>query len=163
MKYIADTSAETLESVSYKIQLVDKKTKPTPEQINECKQYADTDVDDGELDNWYVLLREAQGDISVYEKGLKYMIDNNDFVYDSLFCEWAYIINIDTGILEIYRGFNKNKNAKGRYAYKTVDKEKRYYGVELIEELPLIDIRVYTYNQIKDYCIQLEQKEEQKD
>lgn len=31
------------------------------------------------------------------------MIDNVSFLQDSLFCEWGYVINLDTNVLEIYR------------------------------------------------------------
>ena len=58
-------------------------------------------------DDWYCLLRHAQGDLNVYKNGLRYMIDNHDFIKDSLFCEYAYIINLDTKRLEFYVGFQK--------------------------------------------------------
>ena len=31
-----------------------------------------------------------------------------DFAGDSLFCEWAYVIDLDNGMLEIYKGFNRS-------------------------------------------------------
>lgn len=30
-----------------------------------------------------------------------------EFAADSLFCEWGYVIDLDKGLLEVYRGFNK--------------------------------------------------------
>jgi hypothetical protein len=33
--------------------------------------------------------------------------DSIDFVGDSLFCEWGWLINLDTEELEVYGGFNK--------------------------------------------------------
>jgi hypothetical protein len=30
------------------------------------------------------------------------------FAAHSLFCEWAYVLDMDMGILEVYRGFNKS-------------------------------------------------------
>lgn len=64
--------------------------------------------------------------------------DYHTFLYDSLFCEWAYIINLDTKKLEIYKGFNKNPNAKGRYAdHYAYDDDHRYCGVALVKEIPL--------------------------
>lgn len=67
----------------------------------------------------------------------------NEFLYDSLFYEYAYIINLDTNMLEFYTGFNKDPNANGRYAKFTVyerDPDDRYYGVVLKMEIPLEEI-----------------------
>ena len=64
--------------------------------------------------------------------------DCSSFMYDSLFCEYAYIINLDEGVLEYYRGFNKDKNASGRYAFKSL--EEPYYGVALKNSIPLTEV-----------------------
>lgn len=134
--------------------LVNEDVKPTPAQIAACKKFADTDVSTGKLDEWYVLLRKAQEDFSLYTNGkLGYMIDNKDFVSDSLFCEYAYIINIDDQTLEVYQGFNHDPKAPGRYAALISDKKGQkangygkpgnpfYYGVRLITATPLADLR----------------------
>ena len=64
-----------------------------------------------------------------------------DFLYDSLFCEYAYIINLDECVLEFYKGFNKNPKANGRYANNTIYRdENSYYGVALIDTIPLKDL-----------------------
>ena len=87
--------------------------------------------------------------------------DNEAFLYDSLFCEYAYIINLDTGNLEFYKGFNTNPKGKGRYVKlgkhvcepftivnskgeKTKVKKKTYYGVNLKKEIPLENIKEYS-------------------
>lgn len=91
---------------------------------------------------------------------------DNRFLIDSLFCEWAYIINLDSGKLEIYHGFNHDPDALGRYASQNIPrnwsgishmvvvgpngeaepvdwKPKTYYGVALAQEVPLSDINRY--------------------
>ena len=40
------------------------------------------------------------------------LINHYNFAQDSLFCEYAYVIDLDNDILEIYLGFNENKNAE---------------------------------------------------
>lgn len=67
--------------------------------------------------------------------------DSSDFLADSLFCEWAYIINLDTKMLEFYQGFNNDEKANGRYANKgkyECSNGTVYYGVSLKKEIPLI-------------------------
>lgn len=56
---------------------------------------------------------------------------DNEFLIDSIFCEYAYIVNLDEKVVEFYKGFNKNRYAEGRYANLTCDKECKYFGVSL--------------------------------
>lgn len=36
-----------------------------------------------------------------------WLVDSISFAGDSLFCEWAYVIDYDKNLLEVYKGFNK--------------------------------------------------------
>jgi hypothetical protein len=64
--------------------------------------------------------------------------DDTEFLKDSLLCEWAYIINLDTNELEIYKGMNKRK-PMGRF--KDIPKNAEgYYSVSLIELILLNDL-----------------------
>ena len=67
------------------------------------------------------------------------MIDKQDFLHDSLFCEWAYIINLTDNILEVYTGFQKEK-PKGRYSEVAPSSDYNippYYAVGLLATYPL--------------------------
>lgn len=66
--------------------------------------------------------------------------DYQKFLYNSLFCEFAYIVNLDTNMLEFYKGFNKDQNALGRYSNFKADEDSKYYGVKLNQEIPLDDL-----------------------
>jgi hypothetical protein len=106
---------------------------PTKEQIEECKKFSDITVSEKTLKEWYCLLRKAQGTLKPYFEGkLKYMIDSLCFIQDSLFCEWVYIINLDSEVLEIYSGYQKNKqfDEKNRYS-------EEYLTCKLIHVYPL--------------------------
>lgn len=91
------------------------------------------------------------------ENATPYMLDSGNFMNDSLFCEWAYVINLDEQVVEFYRGFNQNPEAKGRYAAKTNDYgSKQYNGVALIGTVPFAVIDSWTKDDIADFTINLE-------
>lgn len=71
-------------------------------------------------------------------EGLRYMTDDHEFLLDSLYCQWGYIFNLDSGLLEFSRGFNKNRKAPGRYAGGI--KGEKYKGVALIREYGIADL-----------------------
>jgi len=163
LSFLRDVGNDELRDIAERIELVDETTPPTRRQINMCQKAGTVNlgVSGQSTKDWYCLLRNAQGDLGIYRRDengmapLPFMIDSHQFLIDSLFCEWAYIINLDTGMLEIYRGFNKNRDAKGRfckrvgrYASCQCDdqyyRDNHYYGVQLIWEMPLRQARRLT-------------------
>lgn len=143
------TGLEKTIEMATAIRLVDEHTdKPTPEDIKRLGKFANTNVGEQTEDDWYCLLRHAQGDIeAVLKAGV--MIDGNEFVRDSLFCEWGYILNLDEKVLEVYRGFQEAKHNKGRYAKtpKLVEKDRdgkdrvsKYYSIALVKKVPFAEI-----------------------
>jgi len=133
-----------LKEIAGRIELIDQNVPPTPEQIEVCREAGTIDLKVSEQSerDWYCLLRNAQGDLSGFRKTadnqspLPFMIDSHLFMGDSLFCEWGYILNTDTGNLEVYKGFNKDAGAPGRYASLHGERDSDYYGIALIWELP---------------------------
>jgi hypothetical protein len=64
---------------------------------------------------------------------VKELKNEYEFAADSLFCEFAYVLDMDNKTLEIYKGFNKTK-PKGRFAkMKSTDKD--YNPVTLYKRL----------------------------
>lgn len=95
------------------IQLIDSSVAPTKEQIGICEKanIIDLSVGNRNVNDWYCLLRKTQGDLSYYiDEIVPYMENGNDFIDDELFCEWAYIINLDTQKLEVLHGWNRVKD-----------------------------------------------------
>lgn len=61
---------------------------------------------------------------------------NTTFAYDSLFCEFLYLLDMDRYVWEIYVGFNKDKLPKKARFYKDKPNEDGYYAVRLFAEIP---------------------------
>lgn len=115
LSFCKHTSLAEMNEIYDRIILVNENDEPTSEQIAECSYWFNGDVSNRTPEDWYCLLRNAQGDLNAYKTGLKYMIDNHDFIQDSLFCEYAYIINLDTKKLEFWKGFQHKPDQNNRY------------------------------------------------
>ena len=81
----------------------------------------------------------------VNKKGPIELSDQGDFARDSLFCEWAYVLDLDKEVIEIYKGFNtKNPLMKKDRFYYLQDKAKLtksgknlYFPVKLEKSWPI--------------------------
>jgi hypothetical protein len=128
-----------------RLEVVSDAVPPSAEQIKELKEFSDLNVGNQTEDDWYCLLRHTQGDWqATLDAG--FMEDGGRFPEDSLFCEWAYVINLDDEVLEVYRGFQQKKHNKGRFAKRggpyTPDYEgaPTWWPVALIATYPLNDL-----------------------
>lgn len=87
--------------------------RPDEKERRRLQKYANGNVSTQD-EYWYQTLRETQGDIKEILKS-RYLLDGNNFILDSLFCEWGYIINLDEETLEVYKGDQKKRKRLGRY------------------------------------------------
>lgn len=134
VEFCKETSIEEMNKIFDSIVLVDECDKPTNVQIDECIEYYNDRVSTQNVEDWYCLLREAQGNLNVYKHGLKYMMEYSGFIKNSLMCEYAYIINLDDDVLEFYVGFQKNPDPHNRYGTKS---DGRYYPCKMVAFYPL--------------------------
>lgn len=92
-----------------KLKLVAHGSIPTDDEVRQYLPYYNRNVGNQNWSDWYCLLREAQGVEGlrgIIDGKINHMIDNHTFLGDSLFCEWAYIIDLDEMLLRVYKGFN---------------------------------------------------------
>lgn len=110
---------------------------PAPEDIERHAETHDPNASTGT--DWYSLLRHTQGDLAAtLRAGLYEPADS--FPLDSLFCEWAYVVDFDTRVFEVYRGFQQQPPAAGRWVERDAP-ENGYHAVDRVifwkfDELP---------------------------
>ncbi len=126
------------------LRVVDMNDTPDAELVAKARELdlMDLGVGNQSETDMYCVLRKAQGDLGAY-LAVGVIPDGSEFIRDSLFCEYAYIVNLDDETLEFYRGFNQDPNAPGRYAAAQRDREfsgDDYFGVQLVGTLPIADI-----------------------
>lgn len=136
VEFCKTTSIKEMNDIFDRIVLVEEDDAPTETQIAECIEYYSGDVSRRIPEDWYCLLKETQGNPNVYKHGLKYMIDHHEFIKDSLFCEYAYIINLDHECLEFWVGFQMKPDEDNRYGM-VMEIEDGYYPCKMIAEYPL--------------------------
>lgn len=65
-----------------------------------------------------VKMNEGLNEYKEHEFSVKLVQDSSTFAADSLFCEWAYVIDLDKGTFEVFKGFNKTPLGKDqRFRY----------------------------------------------
>jgi len=110
-------SIRELKELFKKIRLVEDAETPTTEDRQRFKEYITEDI--GYREDFYSLLRGLMGQPEQLFNA-PIMNEASEFLLDSLFCEYAYIINLDENTLEVYRGFvTKTWGKKGRYVKAT--------------------------------------------
>lgn len=84
---------------------------------------------------------EKKEDVEIKQE-VRFLADNSEFAADSLFCEWAYVIDLDKGTFEVYKGFNQKPLGKTqRFYYLRKQKhEKGYYPVRLAKKYKLNEL-----------------------
>lgn len=91
---------------------VEEDASPTPGELEFFSEFHDPRVSRG--DDWYALLRDTQGNPAKILRA-RYYVDASEFPLDSLFCEFAYVVDFDARVLEAYEGFQRTSPTRGRW------------------------------------------------
>jgi hypothetical protein len=95
--------------------------------------------------------------VAYKKKGIK-LINKIDFVKDSLFCEWVYVIDFDLKTFEVFRGFNQTPlNNDERFSTFSDIVKQEYYPVKLFIKYDLN--KLPTEKKFLDDCKKLLDKE----
>ena len=136
---------------------------PTQQEADWCIRHGYCDRSASRT-NWYELLRNLAGDLDrlwydALSAGKVYITDDSeDITYAT--CEYAYIINLDTGNLEFWVGKQETPQPGNRYG-----EERDYYGHYpscLAAEYPNKDIVAGGPLGIDGYIRQMEAAEKEK-
>jgi hypothetical protein len=122
----------------------------TPEQLEKYAEY-DGDLMGHKVEEYYNLLRNLQGAEWIKQTALGNLdiyINSNDFIKNSLHCEWAYIINLDTNQLEVYKGNQTQPDKNNKFGQGSVEcyEKSIYYPCKLITKL---DFKTINMSQIE--------------
>ncbi len=116
------------------LKVVSEADQPTADEAKYLGSFHDGSVSTGA--DWYSNLRNCQGYPGlILESG--FILDSVFFAQNSLFCEWAYLINLDECVIEVYKGFNEY-DAVGRFGPGEAD-ESGYYPVTLLTQIPFAE------------------------
>ena len=134
--WLKDTNLEEAKNLAKDLKVIDSNVPPTEDQKIKLARYANLNVGEQSLDDWYVLLRDTQGDPKkILEAG--FMEDAHDFPEDSLFAEWGYIVDFDKNTFEVYEGFQTKPHTEGRFSNRGTQTHRHvgrniYYPVKLV-------------------------------
>lgn len=130
------------------VKAVDNCTEATDDYIEKV------DADPNWPENFPHFSRNTGADIlqQVYDAGGLPLVLNVEFAADSLFCEWAYVIDLDDLVLEVYQGFNQRK-PEGRFADMEPDGEYQAVTLETSFPLPQLPTEADFLARFEDECV----------
>lgn len=129
---ISAGNLELIRKLAQECRVVSDAKKPTKKDIERLAPFTNLGVSEQSTTDWYCLTRDTHGDIGAV-LACGYMLDSHTFPLDSLFCEWAYIVDLDRNVFEAYEGFQKELPKDGRWAGRPTPEEDRQNYLEHLE------------------------------
>ncbi len=173
IEFVKKLDASNIETMKYNCEnliIVEANSEPTKEEIDKYCQFSNSKVRSGT--DWYSLLRNIQGADyldAILRGKLSHIFNDIGFIRDSLFCEYAYILNLDELTLDFYRGFQHNAQEFNPFgdAYEESVSGTLYYPCAKILSIPLGLIKQYEVKQIVQIMIStiviIEKEEDEED
>lgn len=105
--------------------------------IAACRFLTDEEIENADFMLSPHLRRDVGSDIlDMIRHGPVATVNSIEFAADGLFCEWAYVIDIDAGVFEVYEGFRKKgEEIFGRF--KDLEGDGKYAPVSLVKSYSL--------------------------
>lgn len=115
--------------------------------VSECRFLSSDELDELGKTDWKKthahLSRDRAAEIlGLVDGGVRELKNSIGFAGDSLFCEYAYIVDLDKETFEVFEGYNKNKVIEGRFTtgMEFLENTDGYHPVVLIKEYSLNDL-----------------------
>lgn len=86
------------------------------------------------------------------------IILNKDFAADSLFCEYAYVVDLDNNTVEFYKGFVQEPHNDGRFSDMAPDGS--YYPIKLLKTYSFAAIKNTTVEELVEDMEKISSPEE---
>lgn len=90
----------------------------------------------------------------VQEGAVNKLQNESEFGKDSLFCEYAYVLDLDRDILEVYKGFNTKQVSESERFYDEPKENKgidtTYYAVKLYAEYKFSELTDTTMDELNE-------------
>lgn len=140
--FIMRNNYEEISKIFDKITMVKHNDIPTVDQLKTLEEYFGSRIDISKVKDMEDIIGSNQY-ITDFQKGFPYMIDDEKFMGNSLFCEYAYIINLDDNTLEVYYGGNcvSQNNRFSKFARQDED----YKEVALVGKIKLNELRTMKF------------------
>ena len=142
--FIKQMTDEKLEAVFDNIVLVNEDVVPSEDELAYIKASGQSlDMLNGKI--WYDVIRGSQGNFSLYaelaENNLRiYMTDDSDYILNSLYCEYAYYINLDSRQLEFWKGWQLKPSRGNRYGKEKYG-DTDFYPCKMLKKYPFDEVR----------------------
>lgn len=135
----------TFIQLAKQVKVVDRNN-PAPKYLQKkYKKFSNISVGDHTLSDWYCLLNKIQGVETlekIYSLELEHIIDNSNFIKNSLHCEYGYVLNLDDKTFEFYEGFQQEPQENNRFGQEGIEKFENmfFYPCKLVGKCNLLEI-----------------------